>query len=226
MTREEVVARLEAAGFASGPDGPAAPTPPFSQDAAFRAAPPRRSDFDLLPDGRPAFANGRALKPAGVLVALVARAEGPTILLTQRTHHLKHHAGQIAFPGGRREPGDADILETALRETEEEVGLDRRLVEVLGQLEVYETTSAYAVTPVIGWVEPPFDLTVDPFEVEEAFEVPLAFVLDPANHKRETMFRDGLQRHYYVLPYGDYRIWGATAGMLVNLHDTLMGPPC
>ncbi len=211
MTREEVVARLEAAGFVSGPDG---------------LSPPRRSDFDLLPDGRPAFANGRALKPAGVLVALVARAEGPTILLTQRTRHLKHHAGQIAFPGGRREPGDADILETALRETEEEVGLDRRLVEVLGQLEVYETTSAYAVTPVIGWVEPPIELSVDPFEVEEAFEVPLAFVLDPANHKRETMFRDGLQRHYYVLPYRGYHIWGATAGMLVNLHDTLMGAPC
>ena len=211
MTREEVLACLDAAGLAAGADG---------------LTPPKRSDFDLLPDGRPAFANGRPLKPAGVLVALVARPEGPTVLLTQRTHHLKQHAGQIAFPGGGREPDDTDILETALRETEEEVGLDRRLVEILGQLEVYETTSAYAVTPVIGWVEPPFELTVDPFEVEEAFEVPLAFVLDPANHKRETMFRDGLQRHYYVLPYRGYRIWGATAGMLVNLHDTLTGKPC
>ena len=211
MRREEVAARLDAAGLGSGRDG---------------LAPPRRSDFDLLPDGRPAFANGRELKQAGVLVALVARPEGPTILLTQRTHHLKQHAGQIAFPGGGREPDDADILETALRETEEEVGLDRRHVEVLGRLEVYETTSAYAVTPVIGWVEPPLDLTVDPFEVEEAFEVPLAFVLDPANHKRETMFRDGLQRHYYVLPWQGYHIWGATAGMLVNLHDTLTGRSC
>ncbi len=211
MTRDEVLARLRAAGFASSPDGKTAP---------------RRSDFDLLPDGRPAFANGRALKPAGVLVPLVARPEGTTVLLTRRTNHLKHHAGQVAFPGGRREPGDADIRATALRETEEEIGLDRAHVELLGQLEVYETTSAYAVTPVVGWVRPPFRLTVDPFEVEEAFEVPLAFVLDPANHKRETMFRDGLERHYYVLPYDRHYIWGATAGMLVNLHDALTGARC
>jgi len=211
MTRDEVLARLKAAGFVSGPDG---------------LTPPQRSDFDLLPDGRPAFANGRALRQAGVLVALVARPRGPTVLLTQRTAHLRRHAGQIAFPGGGREAGDATIRETALRETEEEVGLRRRHVEVIGQLDVYETVSAYAVTPVIGWVEPPFELAVDPREVDDIFEVPLAFVMDPANHKRETMVRDGLERHYYVLPYRGRRIWGATAGMLVNLHEVLAGTPC
>ena len=161
-----------------------------------------------------------------MLVPLVARPGGPTILLTQRTEHLKNHAGQVSFPGGAREDGDPDIRATALRETHEEVGLAPEHVEVLGQLQVYETTSAYAVTPVIGWVEPPVALDIDPFEVAEAFEVPLSFLLDPANHERRSAMRDGLRRHFYVLPYRHYYIWGATAGMLINLYDVLAGRPC
>ena len=211
MTREEILARLRAAGVASDPDG---------------AGRPGRSDFDLLPDGRPGFAGRRRLKQAGVLVPLVARPGGPTILLTQRTEHLKNHAGQVSFPGGAREDGDPDIRATALRETHEEVGLAPEHVEVLGQLQVYETTSAYAVTPVIGWVEPPVALDIDPFEVAEAFEVPLSFLLDPANHERGSAMRDGLRRHFHVLPYRHYYIWGATAGMLINLYDVLAGRPC
>ena len=201
MKRETVLERLRRRGLAREQRG--------------------RSDFDLDPGGRPADASGRKLKPAGVLVPLINRPQGVTLLLTQRTAHLQKHAGQISFPGGGWEPGDPDLVSTALRETEEEIGLDRSHVEVLGQLETYETSTAYGVAPVVGWVEPPFTLNVDPFEVAEAFEVPLAFVLDTANHKRESATRDGRQRFFYVLPYEDRYIWGATAGMLVNLSEAL-----
>ena len=161
------------------------------------------------------------LKPAGVLVPLISRPEGLTVLLTQRTAHLQKHAGQISFPGGGREPGDPDLIFTALRETEEEIGLAPGHVEVLGQLAMYETSTAYGVTPTVGWVEPPFTLRIDPFEVAEAFEVPLAFILDPANHTTDSRERDGVRRHFYVLPYEGRYIWGATAGMLVNLAEVL-----
>ena len=180
-----------------------------------------RSDFDLDPQGRPPEVSDRKLKPAGVLVPLIDRPQGVTVLLTQRTAHLQKHAGQISFPGGGWEPGDPDLVATALRETEEEIGLPAAQVEVLGQLATYETSTAYGVAPVVGWIEPPFTLKVDPFEVAEAFEVPLAFILDRSNHKRESATRDGRQRFFYVLPYEDRYIWGATAGMLVNLSDAL-----
>lgn len=180
-----------------------------------------RSDFDLDPGGPPATAQGRRLKPAGVLVPLINRPDGVTVLLTQRTAHLQKHAGQISFPGGGWEPGDPDLIATALRETEEEIGLPAAHVQVLGQLATYETSTGYGVAPVVGWIEPPFPLALDPFEVAEAFEVPLAFILDPANHRRERAVRDGRERFFYVLPYEDRYIWGATAGMLVNLYDVL-----
>ena len=201
MNRETILERLRRRGLAREPRG--------------------RSDFDLNPDGRPRELSGRQLKPAGVLVPLINRPDGVTILLTQRTAHLQKHAGQISFPGGGWEPGDPDRIATALRETEEEIGLDRSLVQVLGQLETYETSTAYGVAPVVGWIEPPLDLTVDPFEVAEAFEVPLSFVMDTANHKRESAMRDGRERFFYVLPYQARYIWGATAGMLVNLAEAL-----
>ena len=180
-----------------------------------------RSDFDLNPDGRPGYARERDLTAASVLVPLVNRPEGIAILLTQRTDHLSDHAGQISFPGGRAEAEDDHPEATALREAEEEVGLPAEHVRIIGRLDIYETSTAYEVTPVVGWIEPPFPLKLDPFEVAEAFEVPLSFILDPANHRRESRLRNGQQRHFYVLPYGDRYIWGATAGMLINLFEVL-----
>jgi 8-oxo-dGTP pyrophosphatase MutT (NUDIX family) len=172
---------------------------------------------DELP--RPADGSG---VPAAVLVPLVVRDDGISVLLTRRTAHLDHHAGQISFPGGRMEPGDFDPVATALRETQEEIGLDASHIEVLGRLDGYVTITGFAVVPIVGLVHPPFDLRPDPFEVDEVFEVPFSFILDPANHQRH--FRegaDGLRRYFYALPYGQYYIWGATAAMLVNLAEAL-----
>lgn len=160
---------------------------------------------------------------AAVLVALVQRPEGLSLLLTRRTDHLSAHAGQISFPGGRTEQGDASPVDTALRETEEEIGLDRRHVEVIGQLPDYVTGSGYRVTPVVALVAPPFELTPDPNEVADVFEVPLAFLMDGMNHRRLSVeLPEGAgRRHFYAMPYGRHFIWGATAGMLRNLFHFL-----
>lgn len=167
----------------------------------------------------------RTLMPAAVLVPLVERPEGLTVLLTQRTVHLEHHAGQISFPGGRAEEHDRSPVETALREAEEEIGLHRRSVrEIAGFLDLYQTVTGFLVTPVVGFVEPPFDLTLDAFEVAEAFEVPLAFVLDPRHHEYRSMYYKGQQRRYYVIPYENRFIWGATAAMLVGFARRLRSP--
>jgi 8-oxo-dGTP pyrophosphatase MutT (NUDIX family) len=160
-------------------------------------------------------------KPAAVLVPLVPREQGLTVLLTQRTVHLAHHAGQISFPGGRVDAGDGSAEETALRETEEEIGLARERVRVLGRLPTYFIPSGFKVTPVVGWVEPPFDLRLDEFEVADAFEVPLAFFLDRSNHRLERGERNGRVREFFVMPYEGRNIWGATAGMLVTLSQVL-----
>ncbi len=165
-----------------------------------------------------------AMVPAAVLVPLIDRGAGMTVLLTQRTEHLNDHAGQISFPGGRVEDHDADPIDTALRETEEEIGLTRDPIEVVGCLDTCVTGTGFKVVPVVGLVTPPFTLTLDSFEVADTFEVPLEFVLDPANHERREAVFDGVgRREFYVLPYRDRYIWGATARMLVNLHDVLMG---
>ena len=161
------------------------------------------------------------LRPAAVLVPLVRRDAGLTVLLTQRTDHLYDHAGQISFPGGRAEAHDACAAATALRETFEEIGLPHALVEVLGELPEYTTVTGYRVTPVVGLVSPPPALRLDAFEVAEAFEVPLAFFLDPGNHQRNTLQYQGRTRHYYAMPYEQRYIWGATAGMLMNLYALL-----
>lgn len=183
---------------------------------------PARSDFDLRPDGtRLTGRTDRVLKPAAVLAAIVNRSPNPTIILTQRTAHLKKHAGQISFPGGGVEPQDAHHVATALRETEEEIGLAPEHVTLLGRLPLYETSTAYGVTPIVGWVEPPFDLKIDTFEVDEVFEVPLAFALNRNNYVKETAMRDGVERWFYVLPYENRYIWGATAGMLVNFAELM-----
>lgn len=163
------------------------------------------------------------LTPAAVLVPIIRREPEPTVLFTQRTSHLNDHAGQISFPGGRSEPKDASVEETALRETEEEVGLDRSLVALLGRLPEYITGTGFRVTPVVGWIEPGFTVAPDPFEVAEVFEVPLGFLLDPANHEQKSMFWEGRERHYYAMPYESRYIWGATAGMLRSLYQALVG---
>lgn len=164
---------------------------------------------------------GLPLTPAAVLFPIVLRDDGQTVLLTQRTAHLKDHGGQISFPGGRVEVEDQSPIHTALRETEEEIGLAREHVEVLGFLPEYRTGTGFRVTPVVALVTPPFDLALDPFEVAEAFEVPLAFLLDPANHKRHSLHYRGALRHFFAMPYGDYFIWGATAGMIRSLTERL-----
>ncbi|HEY6133194.1 MAG TPA: CoA pyrophosphatase [Rubrivivax sp.] len=167
----------------------------------------------------------RAPAAASVLVALVQRAGGLHVLLTQRTDHLNDHAGQISFPGGRAELHDADEVATALRETEEEIGLPRAQVEVIGRLPTYTTITHFVVTPVIAIVQPPFELALDSFEVAEAFEVPLSFLMDPAHHRRHLFEFGGQAREFLSMPWRngerEYFIWGATAAMLRNLYAFL-----
>jgi 8-oxo-dGTP pyrophosphatase MutT (NUDIX family) len=166
-----------------------------------------------------------ARRRASVLVPIVMRPDALTVLFTRRTEHLKTHSGQIAFPGGGAEPGDASPEATALRETHEEIGLDPARVELLGRLSDYHTRTDYRVTPVVGVVAPPFELRLDAREVDEAFEVPLAFLLDPANHQRRQREFQGRTVAFYAIPYRDHYIWGATAGMLVNLYRHLAQTP-
>ena len=166
---------------------------------------------------------GFKLRRAAVLVPLVARPEGLAVLLTLRTDHLSSHAGQIAFPGGRAEELDSSPIETALRESEEEIGLHRRHVSIVGVLPDYITGSAYRVAPVVALVQPPFDLIADPNEVAEIFEVPLAFLMNGMHHQRLSFELPGGEgrRHFYAMPYERFFIWGATAGMLRNLFHFL-----
>ena len=159
--------------------------------------------------------------PAAVLVPLVNRPEGLNVLLTQRSDALLHHAGQISFPGGRVEPEDASIEAAALREAYEEVGLPPERVSVLGRLASYETVTGFSVTPVVGWIEPPFPIAPDPVEVADVFEVPLAFLLDPGNQQRHFRMLGEIRRDYFAIPYEERYIWGATAAMLIILDRTL-----
>ena len=162
-----------------------------------------------------------ALTPAAVLVPIVDHPSGLTVIFTKRTTHLKAHSGQVSFPGGRAEPEDPTPEFTALREAQEEIGLALERVEVLARLPEYRTRTGFRVTPVVGLLTPPVALTPDPREVEEVFEVPLAFLLDPKNHRRETRELQGRTVGYYVMRYENRTIWGATAGMLVNLYRHL-----
>lgn len=177
---------------------------------------PSRTTF-IVEDG----VGDEELTPASVLFPIVLRASGPSVLLTQRNEHLRDHPGQISFPGGRVEPGDASPADTALREAEEEIGLSANHVEILGYLPEYRTITGFRVTPVVAIVKPPFALHPDPGEVAEIFEVPFSFLMDAANHQQHALHYRGKLRHYFAMPYGEYFIWGATAAIIVSLSRAL-----
>ena len=167
-----------------------------------------------------AFADPRPAVDAAVLVPVTDRPE-PGVILTRRTETLKRHAGQVAFPGGRVDPGDADVVAAALREAEEEIGLPPGRVTVIGPADRYRTVTGFQVTPVVGVIPPDLRLEKREAEVADVFEVPLAFLLDTANHVEAAVEWQGRERHYYEIMWGDFRIWGATAAMIVNLSRRL-----
>jgi 8-oxo-dGTP pyrophosphatase MutT (NUDIX family) len=182
---------------------------------------PLRGDHDADPVVK-AMAAVRPVKPAAVLIAVIERDE-PMVLLTQRTAHLKQHAGQIAFPGGKIDATDATPLAAALREADEEVGLAASAVEPIGYLDVYMTTLGYRIVPVVARVRPGFTLTLNPGEVEDAFEVPLSFMMEVANHQTHSREWQGMMRSYYAIPFGERYIWGVTAGIFRNLQQRVYG---
>lgn len=159
------------------------------------------------------------LRRAAVLIPIVAREEGATVILTRRTDHLPSHPGQVAFPGGKIEATDATPLAAALRETEEEIGIPRDRFEPLGYLDLYQSGSGFRIVPVVAMIGPRFELAVDQNEVAAVFEVPLSFLMSPVNHKRETGVFRGLTRSYYAIPYADQTIWGVTAGIIRSLYQ-------
>ncbi len=178
-------------------------------------------DHDLNPHLAPSVQEAGDLRPAAVLVLIVDHDSGPTVLLTHRAAHLSTHAGQIAFPGGRVEPNDHTYAAAALRETQEEIGLAPEFVTLIGTIDTYITGTGFRIFPFVGVVRPGFSLAIDANEVAETFEVPLAFLMDNANHHLHQAVWRGQTRQYYVIPYERHEIWGATAGMIVNLHKKL-----
>ncbi|WP_343562061.1 NUDIX hydrolase [Kiloniella sp. b19] len=204
---------------------PLSPDGPFSQAFGWhnQGAASVRSDYDLNPHDP--VAPEKELTPAAVLVPIVLRPGGATVLLTQRTAHLHDHPGQVAFPGGRMDPGDRSPVDTALRETLEEIGLSANKIELSRSLDPYVTGTGYHVIPVVGLIPGSLDherdLTLDAFEVAKAFEVPLYWLLQPENRKQYHTWRNGVERYYFSFPWQGMDIWGATAGMLVDLLDRL-----
>ena len=213
ISKPSHLAALDAQSFKALARARLMPEPPAQPGQSYGP-----SDFDLNPGSRPQLVP--QLRPAAVLVPVIAGA-GLSVLLTQRTADLPAHAGQIAFPGGKIEPEDAGPLAAALREAEEEIGLDRDFVEPLGFIEPYETGTGFLVTPVVAQVTPGFTLKPDPREVAGVFEVPLAFLLDEANHRIDTRLWRGSERRFYAIPHEDRYIWGATAGIIRALWRRL-----
>ncbi len=179
---------------------------------------PARSDYDFDPANRPP--QSAELTPAAVLLPIVMRAE-PTVLFTERSAKLAKHAGQVSFPGGRAEPGDDSLIRTALRETQEETGIDASFISIAGFLEAYETGTGFAILPVVGLLKEGFALAPNTDEVAEIFEVPLAFLLDPANRQTDQAEWKGRLRHFHAFRYNGHYIWGATAAMLVNFAERM-----
>jgi 8-oxo-dGTP pyrophosphatase MutT (NUDIX family) len=190
--------------------------PPGLTDASVT---PARGDHDADPVMQK-IAEVRPIRPAAVLVPIVDHPE-PTVLLTQRAQHLPDHPGQVSFPGGKIDKGDADPRASALRETEEEIGLDRAHIEPIGYLDLYMTTLGYRIVPVIARVKPGFSLKLNVSEVDATFEVPLAFLMDQNNVQRHSREWQGMIRHYYAFTFGERYIWGVTAGILRNLHERI-----
>ena len=226
MTRRPAIIQPQLAPITSVDDHlPAVPAAALTAEAI-------RARVAAVSAWTPEFAGDGGLfadrEPAGaaVLIPLVQRPEGLSLLLTRRTDHLRQHAGQISFPGGRVEPEDDGPVATALRETEEEIGLSREFIHVIGQLPIYSTVTAFQVTPVVALVEPGFTLKLDDFEVAEAFEVPLAFLMSPAHHRHHRFEFAGSERRFLSMPWQgperEYFIWGATAAMLRNLYRLLV----
>jgi 8-oxo-dGTP pyrophosphatase MutT (NUDIX family) len=190
--------------------------PPGLNDASVT---PKRGDHDVDPVMRK-IAEIRPIRPAAVLVPIIDREE-PSVLLTQRAAHLPDHPGQISFPGGKIDKADDTPKAAALREAEEEIGLDRQRVTPLGYLDLYMTTLGYRIVPVIARLDPGFALKLNTMEVDNTFEVPLSFLMNQENHKRHSRDWQGMTRHYYAIPYGERYIWGVTAGILRNLHERI-----
>jgi 8-oxo-dGTP pyrophosphatase MutT (NUDIX family) len=193
--------------------------PPSLHDLT--VTPTARGDLDLDPRVWEQ-AGVKATRPAAVLVPVVDHAE-PSVLLTMRTSDLPSHPGQIAFPGGKIDAGDASPLAAAVREADEEIGLDKALIEPIGYLDLYLTFSGFRILPLVARVIPNYALTINASEVADAFEVPLAFLMTPANHKRGSRDWKGVQREYYEMPFGERYIWGVTAGILRNLYEKIYG---
>ncbi len=169
------------------------------------------------------LAREQPIRPAAVLIPLVDHPQ-PTVLLTQRAAHLNDHAGQISFPGGKIDATDASPLDTALREADEEIGLSREFVDPIGYLDLYGTSFGFRILPTVARVRPGFKLRINQSEVDDAFEVPLAFLMNPANHQMHSKEFRGMERSYYAMPYEDRYIWGATAGILRVLYERICLP--
>jgi len=182
-----------------------------------------RGDHLLNPGFEPPaeFMNKRGLTRAAVLIPIVARNGGATVLLTQRTDHLDSHPGQVAFPGGKIEKGDRTPLDTALRESHEEIGLERNQVDAIGYLQPYQTTSGFRIVPVVALLTPPFDLVPDENEVADIFEVPLSFLMNPDNHQKQSRVWQERRRYFFVMPYEERYIWGVTAGIIRGLYEEI-----
>lgn len=179
------------------------------------------SDFDLNPEVRGLLPPGRKLRPAAVLVPIIVRGSRLAVILTKRATHLKHHPGQISFPGGKVEEGDATPLAAALREASEEIGLASDTVDIFGAIDVHETVTSFTITPFVGIVRDDFRAVPQAGEVDQVFEVPLEFLMEPANYQTHSRLWKGIPRRYYAIPYGPYYIWGATARMLKALADRM-----
>ncbi|MBE0692105.1 MAG: CoA pyrophosphatase [Aquamicrobium sp.] len=204
------------------------PTHPFTaEDFRLRAAHERGpfpeadyGDHRLNPDLRDMIVRD-GLRDAAVLIPVVDRGDEASVILTKRTEKLRSHSGQIAFPGGRLDATDPTPEYAALRETEEEIGLAPRFVEVVGRMPDYVTGSGFRIAPILSVVRPGFRLTINPDEVDDAFEVPLSFLMDPANHNRGSRIWEEKERYFYTMPFGERHIWGVTAGIIRTLYERL-----